>query len=143
MDQVSFILVNPSFMTNVNSSFALVCKEPSISDSIKYFWNELTKKSFRVTVSESISNFPMLIYDKTHTSLRLFDVNQFMDDDMMVKLRYKEILQDILEDNYSKIKFDKYYNKLSDNFTIYLDLSDLRDRNMNFPAFKRKLLVKS
>lgn len=131
-------------MSTANSSFALVCKEPSISDSIKFFWNELTKKSFKLNENDLISNFPMLIYDKLHTSLRLFDVNQFMDnEDMMVKLRYKEILQDILEDNYSKIKFDKYYNKLNDQFTIILDLSDLRGKNMFFPAMKRKLFLRA
>jgi hypothetical protein len=153
MDQFSYILINPSFLTKGNNTFALVSNQKSIGTSIKYFWNELSRKSFKIDDQDLINNFPMCIYDKGTGTLRSFTLDQVTNNDNIIKLKYNELLQDKLSDTLLNVSFDQYYNKLIDNFTINLDVSNMRNNIINeidlmnnkcicFPQFRRKLLLR-
>ena len=142
----SYILINPSFSTKGDKSFTLVCSEPSIGNSIKYFWNELARKGFLMKNDEDmITNFPMYIYDKQAQSLRHFIINQYLSKDTS-KLKYNEISSGILLDKLTdSIGFDNYYNRLTEsNFIINIDISKLKtdDQRICFPKFSRKLFLR-
>jgi len=143
MDQISYILINPSFLTKSNNTFALVSNEKTIGTSIKYFWNELSRKSFKIDDQDSINNFPMCIYDKETGTLRTFILDQVTNNNDIIKLKYNELLQDKLSNTLLNVSFDQYYNKLIDNFTINLDVSNEKDKNVIYlPQFRKRLLLK-
>lgn len=142
----SYILINPSFSTRADKSFTLVCSQPTIGNSIKYFWNELARKGFTMrNDDEMISNFPMYIYDRREQVLRHFLINQYLAKDKL-KLKYDEIGMGIGLDRLTdSIGFDEYYNKLSDsNFIINVDISKLAtvDNRICFPKFNRSFLIR-
>lgn len=142
----SYILVNPSFLSPNEKKFTLVCSEPTIGNSIKYFWNELARHGFSVKNDKSlISNFPMYIYDKREQMLRQFTINQYLQNNIS-KLRYDEVAPGLaLSDLTGQIGFDEYFNRLNNNtFTIELDISRLAtdNKSIRFPRFNRSLFLK-
>lgn len=144
MDQISYILVNPSFATNSKSTFALVSNEKTIGSSIKYFWSELARKSFKFTDQDTIYNFPMCIYDKESGIIRTFVLDQYTtENNDMIKFKYNELLQNDINQTLSNIAFDNYYNRLIDNFIINLDVSNFRNnKTIACPPFKKKFFLR-
>lgn len=145
MDQFTYILINPSFTTRTNEPFALCSAEKDINQSIRHFWREMARKSFKMT-ELGVSNFPMCIFDTMGRRVHSFKLDQILNDNDIVKLKYSELQNSLTSelDIINKLKFKYYYEHLLDNFAIDLDLSYISgNKTICFPQFKRPMLLRN